>query len=48
MNILKDYAENSCGFYAKIKKQIDFFFLLQAKLVLIPGAREYFKLFLEY
>lgn len=47
MNILKDYGENSCGFYAKIKKDLNFF-LLQAKLVLIPGARKYFKLFLEY
>lgn len=47
MNILKDYGENSCGFYAKIKTDLNFF-LLQAKLVLIPGERKYFKLFLEY
>lgn len=47
MNILEVYAENSCGFYANIKTNLNLF-LLQAKLVLIPGAREYFKLFLEY
>lgn len=47
MNILKDCAENSYSFYAKTKTDMNFF-LLQATLVLIPGARKYFKLFLEY